>query len=94
MKLVVTTAMIAPTARTVVQSDMAKRQLSVVAGAVSRSLKPKGAPAQDALAKRWRAALPQGSPEPPELPAVISLMDAWIRRLEREANGGTLPQAR
>lgn len=74
---------------------MAKRQqLSVVAGALSRSLKPKGALAQDALAKRWRASLPQDSSQPAELPEVISLMDAWIRRLEREAGTGVAPQAR
>jgi hypothetical protein len=73
---------------------MAKRQLSVVAGTLSRSLKPKGAPGQDALAKRWRATLPEASAQPPELPDVISLMDAWIRRLEREAGTGAAPQAR
>jgi hypothetical protein len=73
---------------------MAKRQqLSVVAGAVSRSLKPKSAQPQDALAKRWRTPLPV-SPRPPQLPDVISLMDAWIRRLEREAGTGAAPQAR
>jgi hypothetical protein len=73
---------------------MAKRQLSVVAGEVSRSLKPKGAQAQDALAKRWRTSVPDVSPQPSELPDVISLMDAWIRRLEREAGTGTAPQTR
>lgn len=72
---------------------MAKRQLSVVAGALSRSLKPKGAKEQDALAKRWRAAVPQVPPQTPELPDVISLMDAWIRRLEREAGTGTDPKS-
>lgn len=69
---------------------MPKRQLSVVAGALSRSAKPKATPSQDALAKRWRASLPDAVAEPAELPDVISLMDAWIRRLEREA--GTAAQ--
>lgn len=73
---------------------MTKRQLSVVAGALSRSFKPKTTQAQDALAKRWRASLPMVPPQPPELPDVISLMDAWIRRLEREAGTGAAPQAR
>jgi hypothetical protein len=72
---------------------MAKRRLSVVAGALSRSLKPKGAQAQDALARRWRASLPPAAPQPAELPEVISLMDAWIRRLEREAGGDEAPTA-
>ena len=86
--------MIAWNASSVVQSCMAKRQLSVVAGALSRSLKPKGAQSQDALAKRWRASLPAVSPQPVELPEVISLMDAWIRRLEREAGTDAAPHAR
>jgi hypothetical protein len=73
---------------------MARRQLFVVAGALSRCLKPKGAQSQDALAKRWRASLPAVSPQPAELPEVISLMDAWIRRLEREAGTGATPQPR
>jgi hypothetical protein len=72
---------------------MAKRRLSVVAGTLSRSVKPKGGQAQDALAKRWRTCLPP-APPPAELPDVIPLMDAWIRRLEREAASGTSPQAR
>lgn len=70
---------------------MAKRQLSVVAGALSRSLKPKGAQPQDALAKRWRS-LPTVSTPSADLPDVISLMDAWIRRLEREAGTAAAPQ--
>ena len=69
---------------------MPKRQLSVVPGALSRSTKPKSAPSQDALAKRWRASLADAPAERAELPDVISLMDAWIRRLEREA--GTAAQ--
>jgi hypothetical protein len=73
---------------------MAKRQLSVVAGALSRSHKPKGAQAQDALAKRWRAILPEIAPESQEQPDVIPLMDAWIRRLEREAGTDPAPEAR
>ena len=73
---------------------MAKRRLSVVTGALSRSLKPKSAQAaQDALAKRWRVSHPDTS-QTPELPDIIPLMDAWIRRLEREAGTGTEPQAR
>lgn len=71
-----------------------RQQLSVVAGALSRALKPRGAQAQDALAKRWRASLPAVSPQPPALPDVIPLMDAWIRRLEREAGTDAAPQAR
>ena len=70
---------------------MAKGQLSVIAGSLSRELKPKSAQAQDALAKRWRATFPQEAPQRPDLPDVISLMDAWIRRLEREAAAGSAP---
>jgi hypothetical protein len=66
----------------------------VVAGALSPSLKPKGAQPQDALAKRWRAVLPEVPSQPADLPDVISLMDAWIRRLEREAGTGAAPQSR
>lgn len=73
---------------------MPKRQLFVVAGARARSVRPKGAQAQDALAKRWRVPLPPVSPQPAELPDVISLMDAWIRRLEREAGTGTVSHSR
>jgi hypothetical protein len=73
---------------------MTKCQLSVVAGALSRSFKPKSVREHDALAKRWRASLPPVPPRPPELPDVISLMDAWIRRLEREAGTGAAPQPR
>jgi hypothetical protein len=83
---------IASTAFPVVQSGMAKRRLSVVTGALSRSLKPKSTQAaHDALAKRWRVSHPEAA-QPPELPDIIPLMDAWIRRLEREAGTGTDPQ--
>ena len=69
---------------------MANRQLSVVPGDLSRSAKPKTTRPQDALAKRWRASLPAAVAQPAKLPDVVSLMDLWIRRLEREA--GTAAQ--
>jgi hypothetical protein len=72
---------------------MTKRQLFVVAGRLSRTLKPKGRRSQDALAKRWRTSLAEVAVQQPALPDVIPLMDAWIRRLEREA-GTAAPQVR
>jgi hypothetical protein len=70
---------------------MSSRDLTVIAGALSRGQKPKTTPAQDALAKRWRMGA-MGAPDPAtETPDVIPLLDGWIRRLERQA--GPDPEA-
>ena len=63
---------------------MSERELNVVAGALARSAKPKGAQLQDAIAKRWRAPSAESDPNPSRQD-VIPLLAGWIRRLEREA---------
>jgi hypothetical protein len=66
----------------VIESGMASRDLTVIAGELAKS-KQKAAPAQDALAKRWR--MGPAAAEPARESNVIPLLDGWIRRLEREA---------
>ena len=65
---------------------MAER-LVVIAGALSRKPKAKGAQLQDAIAKRWRIDESGQMPRSETLESrdVIPLLDGWIRRLEREA---------
>ena len=62
---------------------MAERQLEVIPGALPRGAKPKIAPPQDALARRWRYNPENVANDKPQ--DVIPLLDGWIRRLEREA---------
>jgi hypothetical protein len=72
---------------------MSERELSIIAGALSRvTKKPTTARAQEAIAKRWRAS-PVGGIHTPRSSDVIPLLDGWIRRLEREA-GADLPSNR
>jgi hypothetical protein len=72
---------------------MAEHELSVIAGALARSLKPKGLPPQDSLAKRWRLPVPAPSARG-ALPDVIPLLDGWIRVLERDVAKQEAPRAR
>ena len=66
-----------------------ERELSIVAGALAKAIKPKAALSQDALARRWR---PAADPEPAQRSQdVIPLLAGWIRRLEREAGAGSSP---
>ena len=62
---------------------MSAPELSIVAGALARAMKPKGANPQDALARRWRGVAKEEQRS--ASPDVIPLLDGWIRRLEREA---------
>jgi hypothetical protein len=73
---------------------MSDRELIVVAGALARSLKPKVAPAQDALAKRWRTPAGGVSAQPGDIKDVISLLDGWVKVLERgvRTDSGQLPR--
>ena len=64
---------------------MSDRELSIVAGALSRQQKPKLAQVQDKIAKRWRLSAPSPSDQPHEESDVIPLLDGWIRILEKEA---------
>jgi hypothetical protein len=66
---------------------MSDRELSIVAGALSRHQKPKATQQQDAIAKRWRISAPcaPAADQPAGNSDVISLLDGWIRRLEKEA---------
>jgi len=64
---------------------MSEPELSIVAGALARTLKPKVTQMQDAIAKRWRMGGLLGTEKATESPDVIPLLDGWIRRLEREA---------
>lgn len=63
---------------------MAEPELVVVAGSLARNAKPRVTRAQDAIAKRWRMGA-ASEPEVERSKDVISLLDGWIRRLEREA---------
>ena len=76
----------------VIESVMARRKLTVVAGGLSKKARSKAAPAQSKLADRWRLGdvLPDAAPKAPETGDVIPLLDGWIRRLERQAG---LPSA-
>jgi hypothetical protein len=69
---------------------MSDRELSIVAGALAKAVKPKATQAQDAIARRWRA----GNAPDVELPHkdqdVIPLLAGWIRRLEREAGADAI----
>jgi hypothetical protein len=64
---------------------MSDRELSVVAGSLTRRQKPKVAPVQDSIAKRWRAAESSRANRPPAGSDVIPLLDGWVRVLEKEA---------
>ena len=71
---------------------MSDRELSIVVGALSRHQKPKVTQAQDAIAKRWRMPAPC-APAADHAAAksdVISLLDGWIRRLEKEAGSDSV----
>jgi hypothetical protein len=72
---------------------MADRELSVVAGALARGMKPKITPIQDAIAKRWRLGNLTSAPQTSEPSDVIPLLDGWIRLLEREAGSEGRPNA-
>lgn len=63
---------------------MARRKLTVVAGALSRKHRPNVPPARSELASRWREVGPL-EPRVTEQGDVIPLLDGWIRRLERQA---------
>jgi hypothetical protein len=60
-------------------------ELSVVAGALAGTLRPRCAAVRDAMAKRWRSAACAETEG--EIRDVIPLLDGWIRRLERQAGG-------
>jgi hypothetical protein len=62
---------------------MSDRELSVVAGALSRHQKSKVVQVQDAIAKRWRMPAPMPD-QPHEQSDVIPLIDGWIRLLQKE----------
>jgi hypothetical protein len=61
---------------------MSHPELSLIPGAQPRGAKPKGSRPQEAIARRWRS----GQTAEPVAgdPDVIPLLNAWIRRLERE----------
>ncbi len=63
---------------------MARRNLTVVSGGLSRKSKPKATPAPNELANRWREVGPAAA-RAPEKSDVIPLLDGWIRRIERQA---------
>jgi hypothetical protein len=73
---------------------MSEPELSIVAGALARTLKPKVTQMQDAIAKRWRMGGLLGTEKPNENPDVIPLLDGWIRRLEREAGADSATPGR
>jgi hypothetical protein len=74
---------------------MSEPELSIVAGALAGTLKPKVTQMQDAIAKRWRMSGLM-APEKPnsDNPDVIPLLAGWIRRLEREAGPDSATQIR
>ena len=63
---------------------MATRELSIVLGELARNARPRPPRQPDALASRWRA-ISRIPPVSTDTPGVISLMDGWIRLLERQA---------
>jgi hypothetical protein len=58
-------------------------ELSIIAGALAGTLRPKCSQVRDELAKRWRSENPGDKPS--EMRDVIPLLDGWIRRLARQA---------
>ena len=66
------------------ESRMPRRNLTVVKGGKGRKRAPRAAQPQSDLAARWRREEPQPTRSRKLEGDVISLMDGWIRQLERQ----------